>query len=164
MSPWPCVPYEYGVWSTYMKYRRELQVRSTTYGYVLETCMNPCCCKHWWFMPDCLGVYSGTTSGSTRNMWILINNTFVKKFGKRLQDMLSELQRMHRVKLENKVVMDNVKKWEDDDDVSIPFLSWACQLPSHQSLLYFFCCCILSKLSLAESLETVSTKTELKLL
>ncbi|KAG0556071.1 hypothetical protein KC19_11G023700 [Ceratodon purpureus] len=45
--------------------------------------------------------------------WNLINKRFVKKFGKRLQDVLMELQYMHRVKLENKVVLDNVMTLDD---------------------------------------------------
>jgi hypothetical protein len=45
--------------------------------------------------------------------WNLINKRFVKKFGIKLQDVLMELVHMHRVKLENKVVMDNVKVLED---------------------------------------------------
>lgn len=61
--------------------------------------------------------------------WNVINTRFVKKFGKRLQDMLMELQYMHRVKLENKVVMDNVKRMSDvilPDDVSVfIILSWS---------------------------------------
>lgn len=45
--------------------------------------------------------------------WEIINRRFVKKFGKRLQHILMEMQHLHRVKKENLILMENVRKLED---------------------------------------------------
>lgn len=48
----------------------------------------------------------------------------MEKFGKRLHEILMELQHMYRVKKENILMLDNVKKKEDNnynDSVHVPY-------------------------------------------